>query len=144
MSDDRNKWGERPKPITLESVMAVYESEVAALREERDRATKEADRYCAALDKMIRDEAALRERAARAEENHKATHDGAMLAANEWERRLAAAEARASLLEGALREIARASAADVPPGTRISRMARLARRALPPTRGGGNEGRGTT
>jgi hypothetical protein len=36
MKAERNKWGEVPKPITLEAVMAVYEADLARLRAERD------------------------------------------------------------------------------------------------------------
>lgn len=49
MSDKpMNKWGERPPAVTLDSVMAVYEAELAALRarlaasERRERALREA------------------------------------------------------------------------------------------------------
>jgi hypothetical protein len=153
MSDDRNKWGERPKPITLESVMAVYEAEVAALREQLaaykghspeviERRFAEYDATAAAL----RERAEAAELALRARLNEQPLIHSAQAAAR-------AAEARASLLEelgmkcalllhyaaeGQPVDAARAFAA-----VRALRAALDPARALPPTRGGGNEGRGT-
>jgi hypothetical protein len=93
--------------------------------------------------------AALRERAEAAERGLSpcVDDDGTPFAsARTWRAAHAAAEARASRLEGALRDLIEsvAAASTIHTPRALLDAENAARRALPPTRGGGNEGRGTT